>query len=92
MRPKPTRAELNRHCVRPDHLFAGTRQDNVDDMVRKGRGNVGQKNGHAKIKNAQVAAIRADTRTQRVIAAEYGVAQTTIGRIKRGEAFATQRI
>lgn len=24
-------------CIRPDHLFAGTAQDNVDDMIRKGR-------------------------------------------------------
>lgn len=27
----------NRRCVRPDHLFLGTNQDNVDDMVTKGR-------------------------------------------------------
>lgn len=28
----------NRRCVRPDHLFLGTNQDNVDDKMRKGRG------------------------------------------------------
>jgi hypothetical protein len=27
----------NPACVRPSHLFAGTAQDNVDDMMRKGR-------------------------------------------------------
>lgn len=26
-----------RPCVRPDHLFLGTRQDNTDDMMAKGR-------------------------------------------------------
>ncbi|KKM88431.1 hypothetical protein LCGC14_1258810 [marine sediment metagenome] len=32
----------NRRCVRPDHLFLGTQQDNVDDMLRKGRHNFGK--------------------------------------------------
>lgn len=27
----------NPACVNPDHLFLGTRQENVDDMMRKGR-------------------------------------------------------
>jgi hypothetical protein len=27
----------NPPCVRPDHLFLGTKKDNADDMVRKGR-------------------------------------------------------
>lgn len=27
----------NRKCCNPDHLFLGTRKDNVQDMMRKGR-------------------------------------------------------
>lgn len=32
-------------CVRPDHLFLGTYQENADDMVRKGRSTMGARNG-----------------------------------------------
>lgn len=34
-----------RQCVNPAHLFLGTRQDNMDDMVKKQRGN-SQKKTH----------------------------------------------
>lgn len=27
----------NRRCIRPEHLFSGTSQDNTDDMIIKGR-------------------------------------------------------
>lgn len=29
----------NPECVRPDHLYVGTPQQNVDDMMRRGRAN-----------------------------------------------------
>jgi hypothetical protein len=32
----------NPPCVRPEHLFLGTVQDNVDDMIAKGRGKAGR--------------------------------------------------
>lgn len=34
-----------RRCVRPDHLFAGTRSDNQRDMAQKGRAASGDRNG-----------------------------------------------
>lgn len=33
-----------RHCVNEDHLYEGTHQDNMDDMVRRGRSLTGRKN------------------------------------------------
>ncbi len=35
----------NPACVRPDHLFLGTAQDNKDDCVAKGRQATGDRNG-----------------------------------------------
>lgn len=74
-----------RHCVRPDHLFLGTRQDNMDDMVRKHRSKSpalkGVANGRSKLTEADVLAIRArkdsgDTAQQ--IAADYGITMVTV--------------
>lgn len=44
----------NRHCVNPDHLFLGTLQDNVADMVAKNRQAKGEqlKNGALSNKDA----------------------------------------
>jgi hypothetical protein len=35
----------NRLCVRPDHLFLGTNDENMADMVAKGRHATGERNG-----------------------------------------------
>ena len=49
----------NRSCVNPDHLFLGTTQDNIDDMMAKGRDRViGVRNGRAVLTEDQVKEIR----------------------------------
>lgn len=73
-----------RACINPNHLFLGTRTDNMADMARKGRcpSFRGEQHPQAKLTNAQRAAIRADGRVQRVIASEYGIAPSLVSRIK----------
>jgi hypothetical protein len=75
----------NRSCCNPFHLFLGTAQDNVSDMHMKGRANQvsGEMAGSARLTSAEVLAIRDDDRTQEQIAADYGIAQTTVSAIKK---------
>ena len=68
----------NPPCCNSEHLFLGTRGDNAADMVAKGRNAKGEKNGQAKLTQALAVAIRMDTRSQRGIAAAYGVGRGTI--------------
>jgi hypothetical protein len=72
----------NRPCVNPDHLFLGTRQDNSDDMVAKGRSVRGERNPRHRLTAAIVLRLRqrhqAGGASWTQWAAEYGVTATTI--------------
>lgn len=72
-------------CVNPRHLWVGTRQQNSTDMVLKGRSRTGTKHWNVKLTENQVAAIRADPRTQKLIAADYGISQPLVSVIKTGQ-------
>lgn len=74
----------NPSCVNPDHLFAGTPQQNSNDMIRKGRQNtpLGEKQGTSKLTNEAVIEIRASRDSQYVLAERYGVSQSLISYVK----------
>lgn len=74
----------NRICVRPDHLYEGTRKRNYKDMVKRGRRIIarGEKVAGAKLTASNVVAIRNDKRVQSLIAQEYGIDTSTISNIK----------
>ena len=62
-----------------------TSKNNHADKVKHGTTNRGKQCGTAKLTLEQVRAIRQDDRLQRIIAAEYGVRDNTISRIKSGK-------
>lgn len=80
----------NRGCVNPSHLFLGTHQDNVDDMMKKGRGNwaKGEKSGNSSLSEKDVAKIRelySKGKVQGALAKQFGVNISTVGSIIRRE-------
>lgn len=71
----------NKWCIQPEHLYLGDANTNAADMVRAGR-------AHTKITKADVVAIRTENETgksQRRIARERGLHQTTVRLIVRRE-------
>lgn len=55
------------------------------DKARKGRCSCGERHPLAKLTRLKVAEIRASSKTQAVLAKEYGVSQAQISNIKTGK-------
>lgn len=75
----------NPRCVNPDHLTAGTPQENTADMIRKGRHMAGRRAGAEKISklsDEQVRAVLIDPRHYAEIAAAYGISKGHVAEIK----------
>lgn len=81
------------HCWHPDHLFLGSHEENMADMLRKGGGSpppthYGEAHPQATLTDEQVAAIRSRWARggvrQRELAAAFHVAQSTIWRLIHG--------
>lgn len=78
----------NPECSNPRHLFLGTKKDNTQDMVAKGRSSFGSRNGQAVLREQDVVAILKRHRTSpepfSETASEYGVCVQTIRNIIHG--------
>ncbi len=80
----------NPGCVRPDHLFMGSNQDNMDDMLSKKRQScrVGELNTRSRLSERDVRAIRVLDRmgvSRKQIKEMFGVSKTAIAQIIRRE-------
>lgn len=75
----------NPACVNPDHLYAGTHQDNMNDKTDRGRCHSlhGEANPNAKLTTDDVLAIRNAKGSCKDIGKQYGVGAMQISRIKR---------
>jgi len=85
----------NTSCVNPDHLFLGTWNDNVQDMMKKGRyvqggkPHPGEKNGRAILTEKQVIKIfkQHGKKTYPELAEEFGVTRSCIQNIMLGKSW-----
>jgi hypothetical protein len=79
----------NRHCFNPNHLYEGTDLQNQRDRLKDGTVSNGEKQHLHKLTEKQVLEIRVKyiprVYTQQRLADEYGVHQTVIGFIVRGQ-------
>lgn len=63
----------NRKCVNPEHLFLGTNDDNMRDMISKGRNQKGENHWNAKLTNQQVQELKEK--------ASQGINKTQLGKL-----------
>jgi len=83
----------NPPCVRPDHLFLGTRADNMHDMWSKARGKaptplVGEQHPMARLSDHDVRVIKdrlATGESQTSVARSFGVHLSTVHLIAKGK-------
>jgi hypothetical protein len=77
----------NVYCVNPAHLFLGTQKQNLEDMARKKRSTLGEKNPMAKLRSKDVQDIKHRINlgnSDSKIALEFNVSRQTINNIKHG--------
>lgn len=81
----------NPACVNPDHLFLGSRSDNMKDMCSKDRHNkpFGESHSSCKLTDKQVDEIRRIHQSRKITHRElgcmFGVSHNNIGQILRGQ-------
>lgn len=77
-----------RMCINPNHIEPGSHAQNQADKALRGRSLKGVKHPQSKLNEKQVLKIFSDTRSSKIIAAEYCVSKVTVNSIRRGDTWA----
>ena len=77
----------NPRCCNPSHMYLGTHEDNMRDMWERmpPQMHVGENHQNTGITISIARKIKADNRSQKEIAEEYGIHQGTVSVIKSGK-------
>lgn len=79
----------NPSCVRPDHLFLGTHDENMRDRNIKGRAARGEKHGRARLSDEEIELIREAYAeggvSYSVLGERFGISRQHVGAVVRGE-------
>lgn len=74
-------------CCNPSHLRVGTQKENTLEMIAKRRHAFGERNGNAKLTEAQVRQIRSSRETHVALGRRFGLSAQRIGEIRSGKAW-----
>ena len=79
----------NPRCVNPAHLFAGSQQDNVNDMILKNRKPKGERCTFSKLKKIEVLFIKKNHKiiTQKKLSEMFGISKAAIQKIHDGDSW-----
>lgn len=87
----PTGDTSYRLCCNPHHLWLGTNQENVDDMIQKKRHAHGKQASYSKLTEEQAIQIKRllaeDKLSQDKIARQFGITRSNVLNIKLGNAW-----
>jgi hypothetical protein len=77
----------NKWCVNPDHLYAGTHQDNMQDAMERARFHFGERAECAVATNEQAIEIVASEGSNEDVARRFGLSTNIVKRIRNGSSY-----